>query len=615
MADTSATDKSFSKIAIEMELISSEKIDRALIVQRCIEKRTNVCMPIGKVLKEMGILSQEQIDAVTRAQQQDQKNTDAGLDTDLTGEDDTPEKIQIQGLELEVSEDRLSAFLIPTGESLTGVTLENVREFIEEQGIVEGVVDEEVLSKYLSETPLPAEPFEIARGVPPVDPKPSEIRYHFDIDPLRIGTLLDDGTMDWKNRGEIPEVKVGELLAEKVGGAPGQPGRSVLGKDIPPQRVREPQLKNGKGAERSEDKTQIFAKVDGTPKLTFDKRITVFTLFPIDGDIGIDTGHIDFDGYVEASGAVTSGYSVTAKGLRTKEIQNATIELEEDLVSDSGIYGSTIRVGGNAKASHIHNCTMIILGDLVVEKEIFGSTVEVNGRCLVESGKIIGCTIKAKKGIHVKDVGTEASKPSELIVGIDYEFERKMAKAKTNWVELEKKKKEQDTSRIDMKSRLDKVSMLIGQTAQEQESYLVQKRQFEDQLDGPKAVEGEEERDMLKDLIAELVEQISSIGKKVEVFMQQEDKIKTQLSAIDKSIKTIEEQSEALKEEITTLEENLKADPGFPMVKVSGTVYERTKITGPHKKMIIPEKMQCVRISEIKSETGGKHEMTISNLR
>jgi hypothetical protein len=51
------------------------------------------------------------------------------------------------------------------------------------------------------------------------------------------------------------------------------------------------------------------------------------------------------------------------------------------------------------------------------------------------------------------------------------------------------------------------------------------------------------------------------------------------------------------------------------MVKVSGTVYERTKITGPHKKMIIPEKMQCVRISEIKSETGGKHEMTISNLR
>jgi uncharacterized protein (DUF342 family) len=615
MADTSISDKSFSKIAMEMELISSEKIDRALIVQRCIEKRTNVCMPIGKVLKEMGILSQEQIDTVNRAQQQGQETAYAGFDIDLTGEDENPDRIHIQGLELEVSEDRLSAFLIPTGEPLTGTTLENVKAFIEEQGIVEGVVDDEVLSKYLDEVPLPAEPFEIARGIAPVDPKPAEIRYHFDIDPLRIGTLLEDGTMDWKNRGEIPEVKAGELLAEKVGGAPGQPGKSVLGKDIPPQRVREPQLKNGKGAERSEDKTQIIAKVNGTPKLTIDNRITVFTLFPIDGDIGIDTGNIDFDGYVEASGAVTSGYSVTAKGLRTKEIQNATIELEEDLVSDSGIYGSTIHVGGNAKAGHIHNCTMTILGDLVVEKEIFGSTVEVNGRCLVESGKIIGCTVKAKKGIHVKDIGTEASKPSELIVGIDHEHERKMADAKAKTVELEKQKKEMDASRVDIQSRLDKVSTLIGQTAQEQESYLVQKRQFEDQLDGPKAVEGEEERDMLKDLIAELVEQTSDIEKKVEAFMQQEDAIKTQLSAIDKSIKTVEEQSEALKEEITTLEENLKTDPGFPMVKVSGTVYERTKITGPHKKMILPEKMQCVRIAETKSETGGKHELTISNLR
>jgi uncharacterized protein (DUF342 family) len=619
MADNQkATDECFCKIAIEMNLISPDKIERATIVQRCIEKRTNVSMPISKVLKEMGILTQEQIDTVTTIEQQ-AREADEGWNTDSAGlsvgEDNAPDITDIRGLEIEVSEDRLSAFLLPTGEPLANVTLETIKAYIEEHDIVEGVVDDEILSGYLSESPLPGEPFQIARGIPPINPKPYEIRYHFDIDPLRIGTLLEDGTMDWKNRGEIPEAKAGDLLAEKVGGAPGQPGRSVYGKDIPPPRAREPQLKNGKGAERNEDKTQIIAKVDGTPKLTSDKRITVFTLFPIEGDIGVDTGNIDFDGYIEVNGAVTSGYSVTAKGLRTREIQNATIELEEDLVSDSGIYGSTVKTGGNAKAGHIHNCTITVSGDLVVEKEIFGSTVEVNGRCLVESGKIIDCVIKAKKGIHAKDVGTEAAKPSELIVGIDHEYERKTAETKTRLTEIEEEKEELDASRIDIQSRLDKITTLIGQTAQEQEGFLVQKRQFETQLEGDDAIEDEEERDMLKDLISELVEQVNTIEKKVDAFMQQEDEIRTQLTDIDKSIKAAEEQHEAAKEKMAALDEELKADPGLPLVKISGTIYERTKIAGPHKKMVLSEKLQCVRIAESRSDTGGKHELTISNLR
>lgn len=615
MADLNISDKSFSKIAIEMELISSDKLDRALLVQRCIEKRTNVCMPIGKVLKEMGMLSQEQIDSVTQAQNQIQSPSASDIHADPAANDKPVEKAHPSGLDLEISEDRLSAFLLPTGEPMDNVTLESVKAYIADHGVVDGVVDDEVLSTYLNETPLPAEPFEIARGVAPVAPKPAQVRYHFDIDPLRIGTLLEDGTMDWKNRGEIPEVKSGDLLAEKVGGAPGQPGQSIFGKAIPPPKIRDPQLRNGKGAERSEDKTQIFAKVNGTPKLTSDGRIMVFTLFPIDGDIGVETGNIDFDGYVEASGAVMSGYSVTAKGLRTKEIQNATIKIEEDLVSDGGVYGSTIEVGGNAKAGHIHNCTMTILGDLVVEREIFGSTVEVTGRCLVESGKIIGCTIKAKKGIYVKDVGTEASKPSELIVGIDHEYERKITEAKAELAKLDKQKKELAASRTDVQPRLDKVSNQIGQTAQEQDSYLVQRRQFEDQLNGPKAVEDEEEREMLKDLIAELTEQIGAIEQKVDSLMQQEDEIKAQLAEVDQSIEAAEKQGEAIKEEMNALEEGLKADPGLPMIKVSGIVYERTKITGPHKKMILPEKLQSVRIAESKSDTGGKYELSISKLR
>jgi uncharacterized protein (DUF342 family) len=83
--------------------------------------------------------------------------------------------------------------------------------------------------------------------------------YYFDTNPMRIGTLLEDGSMDWKNRGEIPQVRTGELLAEKVGGDPGRPGMNVLGQEIAPPRIKDPSLKFGKGAQRSEDGTQILA--------------------------------------------------------------------------------------------------------------------------------------------------------------------------------------------------------------------------------------------------------------------------------------------------------------------------------------------------------------------
>ena len=147
-------------------------------------------------------------------------------------------------------------------------------------------------------------------------------------------------------------------------------------------------------------------------------------VLPIDSDIGLETGNIEFDGHIEVNGGIESGYRVKGGSLSIKEIQNAQIEITDDLVSNGGVYGSTLTVGGHFKASHVYNSTMEVLGDLVVEKEIFGCTILVNGRCSVDSGKIIGSKITAKKGIQVKDIGTKAARPCELIVGVDFKFER-----------------------------------------------------------------------------------------------------------------------------------------------------------------------------------------------
>lgn len=607
-------DKRFGDIALEMQLISKEKFNRGLVVQRLISKRAKTHMPIGKVLIEMGLLTEEQVTMVLDAQITVGQNNGNGSHPSKHPMDASADRCSITGLNLTIADDQLGAFLSPSGDRLDGVTVAAVKDYLETRGVVEGIVSDTELAKYLSENPLPAEPFQVACGVPPQEGTPAKILYHFDTDPMRIGTLKEDGSMDWKDRGNIPEVKAGDLLVEKVGGTPGKSGISVFGKELAPPRIKDPLLKSGKGAERSEDRTRILAKVDGTPKISSDGRVMVFTLLSFDEDIGIETGNVDFDGCVETSGAVMAGFTVTAKGLLTREIQSATIRVEEDLVSHGGVYGSTITAGGSFKASHIHNCTAEILGDLVVEKEIFGSTIEVNGRCYVTQGKIVASKISAKKGVEAHDIGSEAAKPCELTVGIDKKGERDMAELKERAADLEKQKAALCESQSTLPARLDEATTQIKTTSKELEGYVIQKRQFNDQLNGPDAVKGEEERGMLVDLIEELNEMTSSVEQKMSALKRQETRIRNQLASFDSFVADIDSQAEEIKEQIAVLTETLKVDPGIAMIKATGTVFARTKVIGPHKQLLLQENARDVRIIESKGETG-KWEFKISNLR
>jgi hypothetical protein len=199
MAKVDSIDKRFGDIALEKNLVSQEKLDRALLIQRCIFNRTRVHMPIGKVLKEMGVMTQEQIDMVLETQ----RAISSGFEPPAPGETQTKSTeiaSGLSGLDLSVSKDRLGAFLAPTGEPLVGVTLASVKQLLTAHGIVHGVLSDIAISAYLASTPLPPEPFQVAFGTPAEEGHPSEIIYHFETDPLRVGTLLEDGTMDWKNR-------------------------------------------------------------------------------------------------------------------------------------------------------------------------------------------------------------------------------------------------------------------------------------------------------------------------------------------------------------------------------------------------------------------------------
>ena len=352
MADNMHYDKRFGELAIEKQWITQDNIERALVIRRAIFNRTKVHAPIGRVLHKMGLLTEEQIEQILAEQNNGssiQKASESPEGQELIHSSNV--------FDLKITDDKLSAFLIPTGLNHKNVTIGDIHQLLDENGVSFGVVNDSLLLAYLEADPLPPDPFKIAGGIAPEPGVPPEIQYHFDTDPLRIGTLKEDGTMDWRDRGEIPQVAAGDVLVEKIGGAPGKAGTDVFGEEVPPPKIKDTKIKCNKGAQTSPDGQQIIAKISGMPKLEADGRVAVHNILPIEGDIGLETGHVEFDGHIEVRGSVNSGYQVKGKSLSTNEIQDAVFEMNEDVVSYGGIYGSTLKVDGSLKANHIHHCT------------------------------------------------------------------------------------------------------------------------------------------------------------------------------------------------------------------------------------------------------------------
>ena len=145
MANTTRQDQRFGDIAVSMNLVSQEKIDRALVVQSMIFSRTKVHMPIGKVLKEMSAITQEQINTVLETQKYLKPGqSDAGVcETPGTS---LPAGNMVKGLCLKLPKDKLSATICPSDETPSGITLETLKGLLADRKGVVGLIDDDALT-------------------------------------------------------------------------------------------------------------------------------------------------------------------------------------------------------------------------------------------------------------------------------------------------------------------------------------------------------------------------------------------------------------------------------------------------------------------------------------
>jgi len=589
-------DKKFGDIAIEKGFVRKNDIKKALEEQKHILIKTGEKKLIGDILVSLSVISEGQLKEIMAEQ--------TGGYPDETGNEDTIRRVKVHDVDFEliVSKDGLSAFLKRDDEIPDAISPTDIKNLLKEKKIAYGVADDSLIEGFLKHPAHKGKKFKIAEGKPAKKGRNGKVNYHFDTEFLKAGSVDQDGNIDYKDRGEIPHVPAGELLAEKISAIHGEKGIDVFGRPVAPPAVKDAKLKCGPGTRVSDDNLKLFAKIEGQPSLAFGGKISVMSNLVIKGDIGLKTGHIDFDGNVKVMGAVQSGFKVKAGSLDAKEIHEAEVIASEDVTVSGGINGATITAGGIISAKYIAKTTISSFGDVAAQKEIIDSIIETSGSVLVRKGKIISSEIASKKGIESMDIGTDKSSPCKLKVGVDTHGQREIQKKVMAIGAIEKERMGIMEQLEVLEKEEETLNQEIAEQAQIQDRSMVEQRGLKKQME---ALSGEGK----KEGIAGLAEQYKALEKKasdadacISDLFSRQDKLSDSKAAFLKEVKQLDERMTELKDEKEDIQKWVAEDTPVPVVKARGAVYERSYISGPKASVTLDKTYKHLHIKELRTK-------------
>lgn len=344
-------------------------------------------------------------------------------------ENPCPDKVEIGYLkpqiDLSISQDKLSASMklnIPQEEIDSDPNLKSkIISFLNEGGVTYGIKE-----YILDSTLLSGDEVTIAEGLSPVDGEDATVRYKEK--GSKKPTIREDGHADFYEMNLIEHVIAGDWLGEKTFSTEGTPGMTVTGEILPPKPGKDKILtfdRKTVNKVREESKLILKAKIDGALSYANGK-IGVLNHLHIAGDVGYETGNINFDGYVTIEGTIVDGFKVHA----TKDISingNMGIGAVEEIYSSEGSIFIKGGVSGKAKAriyasrevfAKYANACFIEAGESINLGFYALDSVLTSKRIIVNSpkGKIIGGTINAESQVLVSTIGNQMEKKTIINV-------------------------------------------------------------------------------------------------------------------------------------------------------------------------------------------------------
>jgi len=595
--------KVFGNCAVDLGLVSKEQFLGEMTRQtnKLSEKRQPE--PIGKIWIQDQTLNQEQFHQIRQQLQSEQAQGTARPSKPVANPEPQQTDYSLEreldcGVILKIDASGMAAFIKKTDTFKDTVAAAKIIEQLEENGIVYGLVESSEVEKFIDSSGFKTKPFRVARGTDPVPGKDARIEYFFETDHLKAGGIDEDGNIDFKDRGPIPWVKKGSLLAKKFPMTEAGEGKNIFAQVLSVPAVADTALKYGTGIIRSSDGLELYAEISGTPTLDGSNKVQVNHAFTAPNDVNFETGHIDYDGDIVIRGTLKAGFKAVGRVVRVGTVDGGEIRATGDVTVLNGMIGGSVYARGNVSIRFVQNSTIYCLGNLSVDKEILDSRIIASGAVIVKNGEIISSDITCNKGLFTQHLGTEKSVPNTVTFGVDTFTARELKNIQDR---IEHTLDGQELINEKLGSLSEEISRDTTETLglvheidrAGHENFLLSKTQGDPTTRGLKSQTQVNSR-----LLVRLDKELNQLLDRIEKKKKQREKFKAELTELERTL-------EKLRSEQNNFTRWQQRNPGVAQAVVSGQIIQGTMINGPDVSMEILEIKNNVKILQTPVTTDG----------
>lgn len=329
-------------------------------------------------------------------------------------------------IEVSVTSDYCQAYVtVKGGSGIQCLEKEALMDALRAKKVTYGI-DMDAVNRII-ETPQWTDHVLVAQGIPLKNGNDGSVTYFVEEHAERKPKMLEDGSVDYKNATNFQLVEEGQVLAERVAPTGGIDGMSVTGRAIKAKPGKAASFNGGKNTHLSEDGLKLIASKAGIIDFT-GGAIEVVEILVIQGDVGIETGHIQFSGKVVVHGNVTSGYKIISdEGIEIYGVvESAILKSQGDIFIRNGVQGKDtayIECDGDLQSSFLNNCHVKVKGKIEVDS-ILHCHIQCDDSVIVKGkrGHLIGGSLMVKKEIEAKVIGSEMGTLTTLNLGVDNEL-------------------------------------------------------------------------------------------------------------------------------------------------------------------------------------------------
>lgn len=360
---------------------------------------------------------------------------------------------------IRASKDSMTAWLTITP-ALGGasVTIDKVRQALEEKGIVSGIsfaeIEAAVKKGHVADQV-------IARGQLPVEGNDALFLCLMPEVKERLPQIDEHGVADYRNLGQLIEVEKGDPLMRRMPPTTGEEGYDIMGHLLAPKAGKDiPYTAGLKGvAFDQEDHSLLVASINGQPVLVPNGVVVSPTIsVPL---VAISSGNLSFEGTINIEGDVKDGMKVYAAEdiFVGGTVEAAEIEAGGNIIIKGGAIGNSeltddpssalnakIVAKGSVSVRFAENVCIEAGTDIIIEEYSMNNQLTALNQIVVgksggKKGHIIGGTARALVMVKTSSIGSSAGIKTNVYAGLNPHIHEQVSALKRG---IETNEKEQE---------------------------------------------------------------------------------------------------------------------------------------------------------------------------